>query len=74
MDPANQNCILFPERLQDAEGPKIFQTFGFAALYSGVLLLFTSLGAVLPSSRQENVRSDFIFGVSSGIVAGALLI
>ena len=59
----------FPRLLQDALGPRIYETFGFGGLSCGVFFLIASVGVL-----QTGTRFNSAFAIGAGIVAAFLLV
>ena len=62
-----------PAASKDAQGPHIYETFGFAGLSFGIFFLIASVGALLPTDTK-NAGSNSVFAISSGTLAAVLLI
>ena len=72
MKKPNHTCS-FPRLLQDAPGPRIYETFGFGGLSCGVFFLLASVGSLLQIGAQNAVFNS-VFGIGAGIVAAFLLV
>ena len=59
----------FPRLLRDAQGPRIYETFGFGGLSCGIFFLIASVGLL-----QTGTRFNSAFAIGAGIVAAFLLV
>ena len=63
----------FPRLLRDAQGPRIYETFGFGGLSCGIFFLIASVGGLLQTCTK-NARFNSVFAIGAGIVAAFLLV
>ena len=66
------NCS-FPALLRDAQGLRIYETFGFAGLSCGIFFLIASV-VCLVQTGTKNDGFNSVFAIGAGMVAAFLLV
>jgi len=72
MERPNRNTS-FPKSLRDAQGPRLYETFGFGSLSCGVFFLIASVGGLFRTGTKD-ARFNSAFAIGVGIVAAFLLV
>ncbi len=73
VEPSPTSGGLFPKRLEDSQGPRLVETFGFARLSCGIFLLSAAIVSLLPTIAR-NDGSNSVVAIGAGILAGILLV
>jgi len=63
---------LFPKHVDDSQGQRLVETFGFARLSCGIFLLSAAIVSLLPTIAK-NDGSNSLVAIGAGILAGVLV-